>query len=88
MTRSFGESGLPVFHAGHALWQRPHSVQAYRSSICFHVRSVIVAAPRMLVRLELLEIDPERVKVPRGRVLAKYTLIALVAMCRCFEYPR
>ena len=27
MISSFGESGFPVFHAGHALWHRPHSVQ-------------------------------------------------------------
>ena len=26
ITRSFGESGLPVFHAGQTLWHRPHSV--------------------------------------------------------------
>ena len=28
MMRSFGDSGLPVFHAGQTLWQRPHSVHA------------------------------------------------------------
>ena len=28
MTRSLGERGLPVFHAGHSSWQRPHSVHA------------------------------------------------------------
>ena len=38
--------GLPVFHAGQAAWQRPHSVQAYRSRTSFLVRSAIVAAPR------------------------------------------
>ena len=27
---SFGLSGLPVFHAGHLSWQRPHSVQRQR----------------------------------------------------------
>ena len=26
MISSFGESGLPVFHAGQAFWHRPHSV--------------------------------------------------------------
>ena len=28
MIRSFGESGLPVFHAGQTCWHRPHSVHA------------------------------------------------------------
>ena len=31
MISSFGESGLPVFHAGHCDWQRPHSVQVAKS---------------------------------------------------------
>lgn len=32
MMRSLGESGLPVFQAGHCDWQRPHSVQVEKSS--------------------------------------------------------
>src|SRR5262249_6753697 len=32
MISSFGESGLPVFQAGHCDWQRPHSVQVEKSS--------------------------------------------------------
>ena len=28
---SLGDSGLPVFHAGHCDWQRPHSVQVVKS---------------------------------------------------------
>ncbi len=32
MIRSLGESGLPVFQAGHCDWQRPHSVQVEKSS--------------------------------------------------------
>src|SRR5690606_23194584 len=31
MITSFGDSGLPVFHAGHWLWHRPHSVQVAKS---------------------------------------------------------
>ena len=31
MITSFGDSGLPVFHAGHCDWQRPHSVQVAKS---------------------------------------------------------
>ena len=37
--RSFGESGLSVFQAGHWLWQRPHSVQVVKSSRPFQVKS-------------------------------------------------
>ncbi len=32
MISSLGERGLPVFHAGHCDWQRPHSVQVEKSS--------------------------------------------------------
>ena len=32
MIMSLGLSGLPVFHAGHCDWQRPHSVQAMKST--------------------------------------------------------
>lgn len=35
MMRSFGESGLPVFQAGHCDWQRPHSVQVEKSRMPF-----------------------------------------------------
>ena len=31
MMISFGDSGLPVFQAGHWDWQRPHSVQVAKS---------------------------------------------------------
>src|SRR5205085_12670282 len=34
---SLGKSGLPVLVAGQTVLQRPHSVQAYPSSSCFHV---------------------------------------------------
>ena len=33
MISSFGDSGLPVFQAGHCDWQRPHSVQVAMSSM-------------------------------------------------------
>ncbi len=46
MISSFGESSLPVAFAGHASWQRPHSVHEKPSSTCFHVRSATVAAPK------------------------------------------
>ena len=31
MMTSLGDNGLPVFHAGHCDWQRPHSVQVVKS---------------------------------------------------------
>ena len=45
----FGDSGLPVTHAGHCDWQRPHSVQVPRSSMPFQVRSSILPRPKMSV---------------------------------------
>ena len=42
---SLGESGLPVFQAGHCDWQRPHSVQVAKSSIPFQVKSSILPRP-------------------------------------------
>jgi hypothetical protein len=39
MITSFGDSGLPVAHAGHWLWHRPHSVQVAKSSIAVHLKS-------------------------------------------------
>ena len=45
---SFGESGLSVFHAGHWLWQRPHSVQVVKSSRPFHVKSSTLPTPRVV----------------------------------------
>src|SRR6266498_611749 len=43
---SLGESGLPVFQAGHWSWQRPHSVQVVRSRSCFQVKSSTLPAPK------------------------------------------
>ena len=39
MMNVLGLSGLPVFQAGHACWQRPHSVQVKPSSRSFQPRS-------------------------------------------------
>ena len=39
MMTSLGESGLPVFQAGHWDWQRPHSVQVAMSRSCFQEKS-------------------------------------------------
>ena len=38
MIRSLGERGFSVVQAGQADWQRPHSVQVAKSSICFQVK--------------------------------------------------
>ena len=48
MITSFGESTLPVANAGHASWQRPHSVHENVSSTSFQVRSAIVPAPKRI----------------------------------------
>src|SRR5262245_7008849 len=45
MTRSRGESDLPAAFAGQTETQRPHSVQASRSSRSFHVNPVSVLTP-------------------------------------------
>ena len=48
MISIFGESGFSVFHAGHWLWQRPHSVQVAKSSMPFHEKSSIEPMPRVV----------------------------------------
>src|SRR5919112_1163739 len=47
MITILGLSGLPVFHAGHWLWHRPHSVQVVKSSIPFQVKSSILPRPKI-----------------------------------------
>ena len=47
MITSLGDSGLPVFHAGHCDWQRPHSVHVAKSSMPFQVKSSILPRPNM-----------------------------------------
>ncbi len=46
MISSFGDSGLPVFHAGHCDWHRPHSVQVEKSSQPFQEKSSTCPAPK------------------------------------------
>ncbi len=45
MMSSLGLNGLPVFQAGHWLWQRPHSVHVVKSSHAFQLKSSIRPAP-------------------------------------------
>src|SRR5690349_23066107 len=47
MITSLGDSGLPVFQAGHCDWHRPHSVQVAMSSMPFQVKSSILPRPKM-----------------------------------------
>ncbi|SLH09478.1 Uncharacterised protein [Mycobacteroides abscessus subsp. abscessus] len=49
MINSLGESGLPVFQAGHCDWQRPHSVQVVKSRMPFQVKSSNLPAPKVSV---------------------------------------
>ena len=46
MITSFGDSGFPVFQAGHWSWQRPHSVQVAKSSMPFQVKSSTLPRPK------------------------------------------
>src|SRR5665213_320900 len=50
---NLGLRGLPVVHAGQTDWQRPHSVQVAKSSICFQVKSSILPAPKTVSSLTL-----------------------------------
>jgi hypothetical protein len=86
MIRSFGDSSFPVAQAGHTSWQRPHSVQEKVSRVCFQVRSRTVPAPKRISSSGPSKRSGSR--WPRGRVDAKNTLMAAVAMWRCFEWGR
>ena len=87
MIRSFGESSLPVAYAGQTSWQRPHSVHDIVSTICFHVMSAIVAAPKRIA-LSSSTVKSSGSSRPRRRVRPNQTLIAAVAMWRCLECGR
>ena len=89
MITSLGESGLPVFHAGHWLWQRPHSVQVAMSSMPFHVKSSIFPRPNTSSSpgsSKSIGFPPEVITgngpSAFGNRLAE-TLIGATKMCRC-----
>ena len=86
MISSFGERIFPVAYAGHASWQRPHSVQENASTTSFRVRSAIVATPKRSSSSGTSKRSGSR--RPRAPVRASQTFTAAVAMCRCFEYGR
>ena len=83
ITSSFGESALPVAQAGHASWQRPHSVHETTSSTSFHVRSATVPAPKR--SSSSATSNRSGSSRPSCRVRPKKTFGAAVAMCTCFE---
>ncbi len=89
MIMSFGLNGLPVFHAGHWLWHRPHSVQVAMSSRPFHVKSSMRPRPKVASSAgssKSIFSVPEYIgsSGPRafGCRLAP-TLIGARKMCRC-----
>ena len=87
MMSSFGERGFSVFQAGQADWQRPHSVQVAKSSICFQVKWPISPTPNTVssstfsMSMSGVLSSPPRA---RGR-REKATLMGAMKMCRCFE---
>ena len=88
MISSFGESGLPVAHAGQTSWQRPHSVHVNRSSICFRDRSFCVATPKRMSSSAASRSIRLGSRRPLGASFDSHTLIGAVPMCRCFEPGR
>ena len=56
MMSSLGDSGFSVFHAGHWLWQRPHSVHVVKSSRPFQVKSSDAADAERGALVELLDL--------------------------------
>ena len=88
MINSFGLRILPVACAGHASWQRPHSVHENPSSTSFVVRSKIVATPKRSSSSGTSKRSGSSRPRPRSRVRANHTFTAAVAMWRCFECGR
>ena len=87
MMRSLGERGLSVVQAGQADWQRPHSVQVAKSSICFQVKWPISPTPNTVssstFSMSMSGVLPSAPRA-RGR-REKATLMGARKMCRCFE---
>ena len=79
MMNVLGLSGLPVFHAGQASWQRPHSVHVKPSSRSFHDRSATVRMPNVASSASRSIAGSS----PRGRILRSAMLGIAVAMWRC-----
>ena len=91
MITSLGDSGLPVFHAGHWLWHRPHSVQVAKSSMPFQVKSSILPRPKTSSSSgssKSIGLPPDSIgssgPSASGCRLAP-VLIGASPMCRCLE---
>ena len=89
MMRSFGESGLPVFQAGHWDWQRPHSVQVAMSRSCFQEKSSMRPAPNTASSsspTSSIVMSGVEARAPRARGRREVaTLMGARKMWRCFE---
>src|ERR1019366_3049289 len=87
MMSNFGLSGLPVVQAGQTDWQRPHSVQVAKSSICFQVKSSILPAPKTVSSLTLSISMSGVLSRPPSALGRRETPILTGAkkMCRCLE---
>ena len=87
MMTSLGESGLPVFQAGHTDWQRPHSVHVAKSSICFQVNCSTRPTPKTVSSVTFsMSMSGVLSRAPRARGRReKATLIGAMKMCRCLE---
>ena len=94
MISSLGDSGLPVFQAGHCDWQRPHSVQVAMSSIAVHRKSSTLATPKVSSSgsassstrtLPLLIIGSRPPSASPSGLRLVSTLSGARKMCRCLE---
>ena len=87
MMRSLGDSGFSVFQAGQADWQRPHSVQVAKSSICFQVKWPISPTPNTVSSSTFsMSMSGVLYRAPRARGRReKAMLIGAKKMCRCLE---
>ena len=92
MISFLGDSGLPVAHAGHCDWHRPHSVQVAMSSMPFQVKSSILPRPKMSVSgsasSKSSTLPPERIGCSAPRPFGRRensTFSGASAMCRCLE---
>ena len=94
MITSLGDSGLPVFQAGHWSWQRPHSVQVAKSSIPFQVKSSTLPRPNTVssssssrfsksIGLPSTMIGSSGPSALGSRLVS--TLSGARKMCRCLE---
>ena len=87
MIRSLGLSGFSVFHAGQTLWQRPHSVQVAKSSICFQVKSSILPTPKTVSSVTFsMSMSGVLSRPPSARGRREVpTLMGARKLWRCFE---